>query len=173
MIHRLTLLQLAEKLKTKELSAKEIVGALIERQDAVEPKVHAFAERFSEKAIDEAKLVDEARARGEPLGTLAGIPITIKENIATRGSDVTLGIKARRGRPADDDAVTVKLLRRAGAIILGKTNIPQTLLFHESDNEVYGRTSNAWNRARVPGGSSGGEATAIASGMSPVGVGTD
>jgi fatty acid amide hydrolase len=173
MIHRLTVLELVAKLRSKELSATEIVEALIARQDELEPKIHAFAERFRDQAIDMARLVDDGRARGEPLGPLAGLPITIKENIATRGSDVTLGIKARRQRPAEDDAVVVKLLKRAGAIILGKTNIPQTLLFHEADNEVYGRTNNPWNVKRVPGGSSGGEAAAIASGESPVGVGTD
>lgn len=173
MIHRLTVLELIAKLKSKELSSTEIVTALHARADEVEPKIHSFAERFRDQSLQMAALVDEGRARGEPLGPLAGLPITIKENIATRGSDVTLGVKARRGRPAEDDAVVVKLLKRAGAIILGKTNIPQTLLFHEADNEVYGRTLNAWNRDRVPGGSSGGEASAIASGESPVGVGTD
>lgn len=173
MIFRLSLVQLLEKLKTKELSAREIVEALIQRADDCEPKVHAFAERFAERSLEDAKLIDEARARKEPLGPLAGLPVTIKENIATRGSDVTLGISARKNRPAEDDAVSVKLLKRAGAIVLGKTNIPQTLLFHESDNPVYGRTNNAWNRHRVPGGSSGGEASAIACGMSPVGIGTD
>ena len=99
--------------------------------------------------------------------------MTIKESIATAGQDVTLGVAARRGRPARDDAVVVELLRAAGGIVIGKTNVPQLLLYHESSNALWGATTNPWNRDRVPGGSSGGEAAAIAAGITPWGVGTD
>jgi fatty acid amide hydrolase len=172
-LHTLSLLELHRKLAQAEISSAEIVDALQKRAEAIEPKINAFAHRFFAEAKEEAKLADEARARKEPLGPLHGLPITVKESISTKGQDTTLGIQSRRGKPADDDAVTVKVVKRAGAIIIGKTNISQTLLFHEADNPIWGRTKNPWNLDRVPGGSSGGESAAIASGMSPAGIGTD
>lgn len=172
-IHQLSATEILKKLANREISSVEIVEALKLRADAVEPKIRAFTHRFHEEALVEAKRADAARARNEALGPLHGLPITVKESIATKGTDVTLGISARKGRRAADDAVTVKILRRAGAIVIGKTNVSQTLLFHEADNPIWGRTSNPWNLERVPGGSSGGEAAAIASGMSVAGIGTD
>jgi fatty acid amide hydrolase len=172
-LHRLSAVELLRRLNSKEISSKEIVEALHGRANEVEPRVHAFAHRFVERSIEEAERADEARTRNEPRGPLHGLPISVKESIATRGTDVTLGILSRRGKKAEEDAVTVKILKKAGAIVLGKTNVSQTLLFHESDNPVFGRTNNPWNAERTPGGSSGGEGAAIASGMSPAGIGTD
>lgn len=172
-LHALSATESLRRLSQGELSAVELVTALLNRADEVEPKVNAFTDRFSERVLDDARRADEARTRKEPLGPLHGLPVTIKESISTRGTDVTLGVKSRRGQPAGDDAVVVRALRHAGALILGKTNVSQTLMFVESDNPIWGRTNNPWNRERTAGGSSGGEAAAIASGMSVVGVGTD
>src|SRR5947209_14532748 len=129
-IHTLSFVELSRKLAQGEISSLEIVTALEKRAAEVEPKINALAHKFFDRAKGEAKIADEARARREPLGPLHGLPITVKESIATQGQDTTLGIKARKGRPAEEDAVTVKVVRRAGAIIIGKTNISQTLLFH-------------------------------------------
>lgn len=172
-LHRLTALDAARLLKAREISSVELVRALIARIEAIDGRVRAFVHRFDRQALQEAEAADQARARGEPQGKLAGLPITVKESIATEGIDVTLGVHARRGRPAAQDAAIVTSLRREGAIVIGKTNVSQLLLFHESDNPIWGATANPWDITRTPGGSSGGEAAAIASGMSLFGVGTD
>lgn len=151
----------------------ELVKALLERADRVDSQVGAFVQRFDGEALAAAARADDARARGESLGPLHGLPVTVKENIAIAGTDSTLGLRSRQGRPAAEDAVVVRLLREAGAILLGKTNVPQTLLSFECTNFVFGTTKNPWNVDRVPGGSSGGEAAALASGCSVLGIGTD
>lgn len=164
--------ELLSRLTTGELTSRAIVEALIARRREVEPRINAFViER--EEALAEAEAADAARARGDALGPLHGLPITIKENIDIAGTDATLGMRARQGRPAERDAVLVEQLRAAGAIILGKTNVPQLLLAQETENALFGVTNNPWNVTRVPGGSSGGEAAAVAAGMSPLGIGTD
>lgn len=159
--------------KAKEVTSEEIVRAHLERIEALNPGVNALVHVFADKAIAAAKIADDMASRDRWLGPLHGVPVTIKESIATRGIDVTLGVKSQAGSPEEDDATVVKLLARAGAIVLGKGNISQLLLFHEADNPVFGRTNNPWNAERVPGGSSGGEAAAVASGMTPMGIGTD
>ncbi|MBT9559155.1 MAG: amidase [Myxococcales bacterium] len=172
-IHRLTALELKAALDRRELSSVEIVDALIRRREAVEPIVNAFVDRFDAAARKEAEKADAARARGESLGALHGLPITIKESMAITGTPSTLGIASRKAILEPRDAVTVELLKREGAIVLGKTNVPMLLLSHESNNPIWGRTVNPWNRTKSPGGSSGGESAAIAAGSSPWGVGTD
>jgi fatty acid amide hydrolase len=166
-------LELLRLLEGKEASSVEIVSALLERSDAIDGDVRALAHRFPEHALEAARSADDARARGEPLGPLHGIPVTIKESIATRGTAVTLGVRTRADRIAADDAVVVRLLREAGAVVFAKGNVSQTLLFNESENPIWGRTRNPWNLDRVPGGSSGGEAAALAAGLTPLGIGTD
>jgi fatty acid amide hydrolase len=140
----------------------------------VDPRVRAFVHRFDEAARDRAREADEARARGHSWGPLHGLPVTLKENIDTEGVASTLGLAKRQGRPASTDAVVARLAREAGAIVLGKTNVPQTLLSPmETTNTIWGTSSNPWALDHGTGGSSGGEAAAIASGMSPLGLGTD
>lgn len=173
MIWQLSAIELARALSRKEMSSEEVVRALHARRDAVNGRLNAFVAELREEALKEARAADEARARGDVKGPLHGLPVTIKDNIDVAGTDATLGATARKGRPSKEDAVTVRLLREAGAIVIGKTNIPQTLLSMETTNPIFGTTVNPWNSKRVPGGSSGGEAAAIASGMSLFGVGTD
>lgn len=172
-LYQLGLHEAAKRLSKKELTSEELVLALYARIEEKNRALNALVHLFRDRALERARLADEARRRGESLGPLHGLPITVKENIATRGTDVTLGIASRRGKVAEHDAVVVKVLERAGAIVIGKGNIPQTLLFHEADNPIWGRTLNPWSADRVPGGSSGGEAAAIAAGMAPAGIGTD
>lgn len=155
-----------------ELTSRELVDALLERRRDVDPRVNAFV-ASREAVVAEADAADRARAAGEPVGPLHGLPLTIKDNVAVTGTDATMGMRARCGQPDSEDAVLVMELRRLGAIVLGKTNVPQLLLAQETENAIFGVTNNPWNLGRVPGGSSGGEAAAVAAGMTPIGIGTD
>ena len=173
-IHELSALELKASLESGELSSTEVVQALMQRSDAIDARVCGFVQRFFERALKEAALSDEARARGESLGPLHGIPITLKENLDTEGVPSTLGFQSRLGQPAREDAAVVRLARARGAIVLGKTNVPQTLLSPmETTNHIWGTTRNPWSAGHAPGGSSGGEAVAIATGQSVLGIGTD
>jgi fatty acid amide hydrolase len=156
-----------------ETSAREVLRAHLERIDAVEGRVHAFTEVLREQAEGEAAESDARRARGEARGPLDGVPVSIKECYDLAGRATTLGIPSWRGRIADKDAAIVTALREVGAVILGRTNLSQTMLFVEARNPLFGQTANPWSSAHSPGGSSGGEGAATAAGMSPLGIGTD
>lgn len=165
--------ELLERLDAREISSVEATRAFIARIEAHDGRINAIPVRRFEAALAEAEAADTARARGGEVGALCGLPLTVKENFELEGFDVTLGLTARRHQPAPRDAVVVGQLRRAGAVVLGKTNVPQLLLAQETENAIWGTTRNPWNTERTPGGSSGGEAAAIAAGMTPCGVGTD
>lgn len=156
-----------------EITSVALVEALQARADRVEPAIHGFTAQYRETALRAAAAADAAREAGEDLGPLHGLPVTVKENLALEGTPATMGIRPRRARIAETTAPIVRGLLDAGAIVLGKTNVPQLLLAMESDNPVFGTTCNPWDLERVPGGSSGGEAALIAAGASPAGVGTD
>ena len=173
-IHELSALELKASLDRGELSSVEVIRALAARNEAVDARVSGFVHRFFERALKEAAIADAARARGESLGPLHGLPLTLKENLDTEGVPSTLGFQSRLDQPAREDATVVRLARSAGAIILGKTNVPQTLLSPmETTNRIWGTTRNPWSASHAPGGSSGGEAAAIATGQSAFGIGTD
>ena len=172
-LHQLSATELRMALDRGECSSLEIVEALIARRQQVDPLVRAFVSPLDAEARDSAKRADRERKSGIAVGLLHGLPITIKENIDMQGMDSTMGLRHRQNKPAAADAVTVRVLRDQGAIPLGKTNVPQLLLAQESENVIWGITHNPWNLGRSPGGSSGGEAAAIASGQSPWGIGTD
>ncbi len=172
-LHHQSALELLAQLRKKQLSSVEIVRALIARRDSVGPRTNAIVVTMDDTALASAAAIDARRARGETLGALGGLPITIKENIEIAGTPSTLGVESRRAHRATVDAVTVRLLREADGIVIGKTNIPQTLIAMETTNHVYGTCNNPWAHERTPGGSSGGEAAALASGQSVLGVGTD
>jgi len=172
-LHDTSAVELLAQLQKKQLSSVEIVRALIARRDKVGPKTNAIVVAMDDSALAAAEAIDARRARGEKLGPLGGLPLTIKENVDIAGAPSTLGIESRRGYRAKTDAVTVRLLREADGIVIGKTNIPQTLIAMETTNFIYGTCNNPWAHERTPGGSSGGEAAAIASGQSVLGVGTD
>ncbi len=121
----------------------------------------------------EALNADRALAAGGPVGPLHGVPITVKDSIDLEGFPTTGGLPSRAGLRAARDDRFIARLRAAGAIVLGKTNAGQLLLFVETDNPLYGRTNNPWNLDRSPGGSSGGEGAIIAAGGAPIGIGTD
>jgi fatty acid amide hydrolase len=160
-------------LARKELSSYDVVAAHLERIDAVDPRVHAFTEVFRESAVSDARASDLRRAEGRSVGPLDGVPVTIKECFDVAGRTTTLGIPSWTGRVAEHDAAMVRALRDAGAVLLGRTNLSQAMLYLEARNPIYGQTANPHSLAHTPGGSSGGCAAAVASGMSPLSVGTD
>ncbi len=167
-------LELRRALDERALTSVDVVEALLARRRAVDGKVRAFVVDLSEQARAEAARCDaERRADPGKHGPLHGLPITVKENIEIAGTASTLGVEKRRNMVATADAVTVKLARAQGAIVLGKTNVPQTLIAMETTNFLFGTTNNPWALDRTPGGSSGGESAAIASGASVLGIGTD
>ncbi|MGK4006607.1 amidase family protein [Sorangium sp. So ce1036] len=164
---------LSALLAAREISAEEVVRAHLARIDALDPEVRAFTQVFRREALVAARGLDDERRRGDVRGPLHGLPITVKESLDMAGMASTLGVAARSGHRAEGDAGVTALLRRAGAVILGRTNVSQMLLFNEARNPLFGQTANPWDLDRSPGGSSGGEAAAIAAGMSPLGIGTD
>jgi fatty acid amide hydrolase len=154
-------------------SSRDVVRAHLDRIEAVDGRVHAFTEVLRDQAQIDADASDARRRRGESRGPLDGLPVSVKECFDIAGRETTLGLPSWRGRVAAADAALVEILREAGAVILGRTNLSQTMLFVESRNPIFGQTSNPWSSAHSPGGSSGGEAAAVAAGMSPLGFGTD
>ncbi len=163
--------ELARGIAAGRWSSRDVVAAHIARIGAVDPKLNAVVVRRFDAARAEAELADAAVRDGAPLGPLHGVPITIKEQFMVAGTPATLGVAGARDDVEDGPLVT--RLRAAGAIVLAKTNVPQLLIYNESDNPVYGRTNNPWNLERSCGGSSGGEAAIIAACGSPLGLGSD
>lgn len=168
-----TATSLARSIANGELSAVEVIDAHIRRIEEVNPALNAVVVPLFDQARTAAHKADERQARGEPLGKLHGVPITVKEMFDVEGTPTTAGLATRANHRATQDAVAVALLKRAGAIVLGKTNVPQLGMLPDSSNPLYGRTKNPWNADRTPGGSSGGEAAIIAVGGSPLGLGSD
>jgi fatty acid amide hydrolase len=165
--------ELAYRVRAREISAQEVIEAHIRRIEEVDGKLNAVVIRTFDDARTRATEADRAVARGEALGPLHGVPVTIKEQFRVAGTEVTIGLPGQLGRVYDSDGPLVQKLREAGAIVLGKTNVPQLLVACEVDSPVYGRANNPWNLDRTPGGSSGGEAAIIAAGGSPLGLGGD
>src|SRR5579883_301247 len=165
--------RLAAGIRDREVSAVEVVETLLARIEAVNPKINAIVQLTATPAREEARAADAALARGEIKGPLHGVPCTIKDTIETAGVVCTGGTTGRANHVPTEDATAVARLRAAGAIVLGKTNVPELAAAFESDNLVYGRTNNPYDLARTPGGSSGGESAIVAACGSPLGLGTD
>jgi Asp-tRNA(Asn)/Glu-tRNA(Gln) amidotransferase A subunit family amidase len=165
--------KLADLVRAKEVSPVEVVEAHIRRIEEVNPKINAFVTTTFASARDAARAAEQMIGRGETLGPLHGVPISIKDSIETAGVRTVSGTRLRESYVPESDALVVTKLKRAGAIILGKTNVPEMAMDYRSENPVFGRTSNPWDLNRVPGGSSGGEAAAIATGCSAAGIGSD
>ncbi len=165
---------MAAQIRQKELSSVELVEAHLARIEKLNPMLNAFVELDNEGARRLARAAEKAVTRSnESMGPLHGVPISIKSSMEVKGMRCEAGTRLRTGLVAAHDAPLVSRLRKAGAIILGTTNTPELLMAWETDNLLYGRTNNPWDLSRTPGGSSGGEAAAIASGCSAGGVGSD
>ena len=156
-----------------DVSSREVVEAHLERIDAVNPRLNAIVRRLDEQAVAAADRADAARRSGEPLGPLHGVPCTVKENIDVAGTPTTNAVPALAQAISSTDAPIVERMRRAGAIPIGRTNLPDMGLRIHTDSSLHGLTRNPWHHDRTTGGSSGGEAAALASGMSPIGLGND
>ncbi len=164
--------EIAEKVKTGQINATEVVEEHIQRIEEVNPKINALVIPLFDEARAQAKELDKKYRNGET-GLLHGVPVTIKEQYKVSGTQVTLGALNKVGNVYKDEGSIVRKLRDEGAVILGKTNIIQTLSGFESDNRVYGRSNNPWNLERTPGGSSGGEGAMVAVGGSALGMAGD
>src|SRR6266576_2151743 len=169
----LSVVSLAEQIRRKQLSPVELVESHLTRIQELNPRLNAFVQIDAEGARRQARAAEGAVRIGEKLGPLHGVPISIKSAIEVAGLRCESGSMLRAGIVASQDAPLVSRLRKAGAIILGLTNTPELLMAWETDNLLYGRTNSPWDLDRTPGGSSGGESAAIASGMSAGGVGSD
>jgi Asp-tRNA(Asn)/Glu-tRNA(Gln) amidotransferase A subunit family amidase len=165
--------RMAELIRQKQISPVELVEAHLAHIDLLQPKVNAFVQLDAQRALAQARAAEAAVGRTQQLGPLHGVPISIKSSIDVAGMRCEAGTKLRQGYVAACDAPLVTRLRRAGAIVLGMTNTPELLMAWETDNLIYGRTNNPWDLSRTAGGSSGGEAAAIATGCSAGGVGSD
>ena len=165
--------ELAQAIRSKRLSSREVVEAYLDRIQRINPKLNAIVQLTADSARRQADEADAALARGESKGPLHGVPITIKDTLETEGVICTGGTLGRTHYVPKTDATSVARLRAAGAIILGKTNVPELAGALETDNLIYGRTNNPYDLTRTPGGSSGGEAAIVAAGGSPLGLGTD
>ncbi|MCU0878745.1 MAG: amidase [Pirellulaceae bacterium] len=163
--------EIARRIAAREVSSREVLADYIARIEAVNPQLNALVLPRLDEARAEAAAADERQARGAPLGPLHGVPLTIKACFITTEQPATIG--NRLIPPGERDALLVARLRRAGAILLGKTNLPQMMIWHECDNPVFGRSNNPWDEARTPGGSTGGEAALLAARGSALGLGND
>ena len=166
-------LELARRIRQRELSAVEALQSCLQRLERVDNEINAVVVRDGERALKAAQAADEALARGDTLGPLHGVPMTVKESFNVAGLPTTYGYEEHRHNVAQEDAVTVARLKRAGAVIFGKTNVPVSLADWQSFNPVYGTTRNPWDTSRTPGGSSGGSAAALAAGLSYLELGSD
>lgn len=173
LLHQLSLAQMSQLIRERKLSPVELLRAHYARIERLNPKLNAFIQVRHDAAFAEARAAEDAVAHNAKLGPLHGIPISIKSSVAVAGLKFECGSPTRRGIVATEDAVLVQRLKRAGAIILGNTNVPEMLMAYETNNPLYGQTNSAWDLSRTPGGSSGGEAAAISAGLSAAGIGSD
>ena len=165
---------LAQLIRSKEISSEELVRAHLDRIQEINPKLNAVLKLRAEEAIREARGADAAVAAGQTNGRpFLGVPMTVKDSFAVKGTVTTSGTLGRVSHFPDKDAASVAFMRAAGAIVLGKTNVPELCLAFESDNLIYGRTNNPYDVSRTSGGSSGGEAAIVAACGSPFGLGSD
>lgn len=165
--------ELAQGIRTGQFSSREAVTSCLERLDAVNSRVNAVTVVFAEQALAEADQADQKRRRGEPLGSLHGIPVTLKENVDLKGSATTMGVPALQDSIAESDSPAVANWKRAGAIVIGRTNTSPFAMRWHTDNELRGPTLNPWDKKLTPGGSSGGAGAAVAVGIGPLAHGTD
>ena len=165
-------IELARRIRQRELSPVEVAQAHLDRIGQVNPALNALI-AFPEGVMVRAREAEAAAVRGEFWGPLHGVPFTVKDCVDTAGVRTTRGSRLFEDHVPSADATVVQRLKAAGGIFIAKSNMPEFALWWETDNLVYGRTENPWMTGRTPGGSSGGEASAIAAGMSPLGIGSD
>ncbi len=164
---------LADWIRTKRVSPVEVTTAILARIEQINPALNAYCLVLTESALAEARRVEAAVMAGDPLGPLAGVPVSIKDIVITKGVKTTFGSWMTADYVPEEDAPVVQRLREAGAIILGKTTTPELGWKGDTASPLLGVTRNPWDRTKSPGGSSGGAAAAVAAGLGPLAVGTD
>src|ERR1700683_197022 len=170
---RMTAAELSAALAAGQVSATEVTRAHLDRIAAVDDRVHAFLHVAADSALTQARDIDTRRANGEELGPLAGVPVAVKDVFTTKGMPTTCGSRILEGWHPPYDATITRRLKQAGAGILGKTNMEQFAMGSSTENSAYGPTRNPWDLAKIPGGSSGGSAAAVAAYQAPLAIGTD
>lgn len=164
---------LAEAIRARKITSREATASALQRVASVNGRLNAIVEHLDEEALAAADNADRAVRNGEPLGLLHGVPVTTKINVDYKGHATTDGAIALKDNIALEDSSPVRNLRRAGAVIIGRTNVPTFSSRWFTENDLYGRTFNPWSRAITPGGSSGGASSAVASGMGALAHGND
>jgi aspartyl-tRNA(Asn)/glutamyl-tRNA(Gln) amidotransferase subunit A len=172
-IWRMPATELVARITAKELSPVEVTDAVLERMERLDPTLHAFCEPTPELARSTAAAVAERIAKGEPVGPLAGVPIAVKDLIATRGIRTAMGSPAYRDFVPDEDDIVVERVRAADAVILGKTTVPELGYSGVGHSPISPTARNPWNPALTPGGSSAGSGASVAAGMGPLALGSD
>jgi aspartyl-tRNA(Asn)/glutamyl-tRNA(Gln) amidotransferase subunit A len=172
-LHSLTGLELAGKIRRKEVSAREAVADLFERIERLDPPLHAYLSLNRDLALARADEIDSALARGEAVGRLAGVPVAVKDNLCTADFPTTCASRILQNFRPPYDACVVEALRREGAIIVGKTNLDEFAMGSSTENSAFGPSRNPWDTAKIPGGSSGGSAVAVAADLAHLSLGSD
>ena len=165
--------ELAELIRRRALSPVEVIRAVLERIDRLNTRLGAYVMVHAERALGEARAAERAVMAGEPLGPLHGVPISIKDNLWTAGERTTYGSRLLAEFVAPEDAPSVAGLRTAGAIFVGRTNLPEFAWRGSTDNRLFGESRNPWDLTRTPGGSTGGGSAAVAAGLGPLALGSD
>ncbi len=165
--------ELVAMIRSKTISPVELTKAILDRIEAINPRIHAYITVIPELALQTARECEKAVMKGEALGPLHGIPISIKDLTPTKGVRTTWGCRHFKDFVPEEDALVVQRIKKAGAVILGKTNTPEFGIGINSTNKVFGTTFNPWDGSRTAGGSSGGAAAALAAGLCPLAEGTD
>ena len=172
-LYEYTVHELADKLENGEITSVEIVKSYFDRIKEKEGQVKAYVSLREEKALEEAKSIDEKRKNGEKLGKYAGIPICIKDNMNIKGTKTTCSSKMLENYESPYDATVIEKLKEEGMIFLGKSNMDEFAMGSSTEHSAFFATHNPWDLERVPGGSSGGSAAAVAADMAPCALGSD
>jgi len=165
--------ELAALIREKKISPVEVIDSLLDRIDRINPRINAYCTIAADQAREAARRAEAAVVHGDELGPLHGVPVSVKDLTATAGIRTTFGSRVYENNVPDEDDIIVERLRAAGAIVVGKTNTPEFGHMGVTDNRLFGVTCNPWNTGRHAGGSSGGAAAAVVSGLGPLATGSD
>jgi aspartyl-tRNA(Asn)/glutamyl-tRNA(Gln) amidotransferase subunit A len=170
---RETAASLLRAMQGGEATAEEISRAYIDRAERLNGRLNALVHLDADEVLRQARAVDQNRREGAPVGPLAGVPVAVKDVLCTKGEPTTCGSKMLRSYRPPYDATAIEFLRKSGAVLFGKANMDEFAMGSSTENSSYGPSRNPWDESRVPGGSSGGSAVAVAADLAPLALGTD